>query len=135
MNSDSVFRYCYSAKQNEEVRAIRDKYLPRSESKLEELRRLDHCVHSAGMAQSLAIGLAGCIIFGLGMCFAMQVIGESVALGAFIGMWGVTAMAAAYPVYRAFVRRARAKHRHRILELAAELCGENNEKENRKETS
>lgn len=50
MNNDSVFRYSYSAKQNEEVQAIRNKYLPQHESKLDELKRLDQCVHSAGMA-------------------------------------------------------------------------------------
>lgn len=121
MNSDSVFRYSYSAKQNEEVQAIRSKYLPKPESKLDELKRLDRCVHSAGMAQSLAIGIIGCVIFGLGMCLAMQVIGESVALGAFIGAWGMAAMAAAYPVYRNCFRKAKAKHQPRILELIAEL--------------
>lgn len=50
MNSGSVFRYSYSAKQNEEVLSIRNKYLPQPESKLEELKRLDQCVNSAGMA-------------------------------------------------------------------------------------
>ena len=41
MNNDAVFRYSYSAKQNEEVQAIRSKYLPQQESKLDELKRLD----------------------------------------------------------------------------------------------
>lgn len=127
MNSENIFRYSYSAKQNAEVQAIRNKYLPRPESKLDELIRLDRRVHSAGMPQSLAVGITGCMIFGLGMCFAMQVIGESVALGAFIGAWGAAVMVAAYPVYRSFFRKAKAKHQPRILELAAELCGEINE--------
>lgn len=127
MNSDSVFRYSYSAKQNEEVQAIRSKYLPKPESKLDELKRLDQYVHSAGMAQSLAVGILGCLVFGLGMCFAMQVIGQSVALGAFIGVWGVAAMIAAYPVYRTIFKKAKAKYQPRILELTAELCGETSE--------
>lgn len=127
MSSDSVFRYSYCARQNEEIRAIRNKYLPCSESRLEELKRLDQCVNSAGIAQSLAVGIVGCGIFGLGMCFAMQVMGESVALGAFIGLWGIVAMAAAYPVHHLCLRKAKAKHRPRILELAKELCGEINE--------
>lgn len=126
MNSDSVFHYSYCAKQNEEVQAIRNKYLPQPESKLDELKRLDQCVHTAGMAQSLAVGIIGCMIFGLGLCFAMQVVGQSVALGVFIGAWGMAAMMAAYPVYRSCFRKAKAKHQPRILELAAELCGESN---------
>lgn len=121
MNNDAVFRYCYSAKQNEEVQAIRNKYISQSESKLDELKRLDQCMHNAGMAQSLAVGILGCLVFGLGMCFAMQVIGQSVALGAFLGLWGAVAMIAAYPVHRFFFRAAKAKYQPRILELVAEL--------------
>ena len=121
MNNDSVFRYSYSAKQNEEVQAIRNKYLPQPESKLDELKRLDQLVNNAGMAQALAIGILGCLVFGLGMCFAMQVIGHSIALGAFLGLWGIVTMTSAYPVYRIYFRKAKETYRSRILELAAEL--------------
>lgn len=121
MNNDAVFRYSYSAKQNEEVQAIRNKYLPQPESKLDELKRLDQRVHNAGMVQALAVGVLGCLVFGLGMCFAMQVIGQSVALGAFLGLWGAAAMISAYPVYRFYFRKAKETYRPRILELAAEL--------------
>lgn len=121
MNNEAVFRYSYSAKQNEEVQAIRSKYLPQPENKLEELKRLDHQVQSAGMVPALCSGILGCLLFGLGMCLAMQVIGQSIALGAFLGLWGMAAMIAAYPVYRFCLRTAKAKHQARILELAAEL--------------
>lgn len=36
-----TFTYTYSAKQQEEIRNIRKKYLPREEDKMEQLRRLD----------------------------------------------------------------------------------------------
>ena len=121
MNNDTVFRYSYSAKQNEEVQAIRNKYLPQPESKLDELKRLDQCVHNAGMAQSLAVGILGCLVFGLGMCLAMQVIGQSIALGAFLGLWGIVAMISAYPVYCFCFRKAKETYLPRILELADEL--------------
>lgn len=121
MNNDSVFHYSYSAKQNEEVQAIRNKYLPQPESKLEELKRLDQCVHSAGMAQSLAVGIIGCLVFGLGMCIAMEVLRGSMVLGTLFGACGMAVMIAAYPVYRSCFRKAKAKHQPRILELIAEL--------------
>ena len=35
--TDTTFSYRYSAKENKEVQEIRRKYLPREESKLEEL--------------------------------------------------------------------------------------------------
>ena len=121
MNNDSVFRYSYSAKQNEEVQAIRNKYLPQPESKLEELKRLDQCVHSAGLPQSLAVGIVGCLIFGLGMCIATEVLIGGMVLGALIGTCGMAVMIAAYPVYRSCFRKAKTRHQPRILELIAEL--------------
>lgn len=124
MNNEMVFRYNYSAAQNKEVQAIRNKYLPKEESKLDELKRLDRCVQSAGMIQALSTGILGCLIFGLGMCLAMQVIGSSPALGVFLGVIGVIVMIFAYPVYRSVFGKTKEKFKPRILELAAALCGE-----------
>ncbi|MCM1537973.1 MAG: hypothetical protein NC254_06215 [bacterium] len=40
MNTEQeAFRYRYSAKEQEEIRQIRDKYLPEEETKMEQLRR------------------------------------------------------------------------------------------------
>ena len=121
MNSESIFRYSYSAKQNEEVQAIRDKYLPREETKLEELKRLDYEVSSAGLPQSLGVGIVGCLVFGLGMCIAMEILRGGVVLGALIGACGMAVMIAAYPISRSCFRKAKTKHQPRILELVAEL--------------
>ena len=121
MNSENVFHYSYSAKQNEEVQAIRDKYLPREESKLEELKRLDHAVSSAGLPQSLAVGIVGCLAFGLGMCIAMEVLRGGMILGTLLGVCGMAVMIVAYPIYRSCFRKAKTKHQPRILELMAEL--------------
>lgn len=127
MSNESVFRYRYSAAQNSEVRSIREKYLPRQESKLDVLRRLDRRVQSAGMAEALSIGAAGCLLFGLGLCIALHVLGGSTLLGAFIGVWGMVIMLLAYPVWHACSHKAKMKYRPRILELAAQLSGEANE--------
>ena len=124
MNGEGVFRYSYSARYNEEVQAIRSKYLPKRESRPEELKRLDRRVKTAGTAQALALGIVGCLIFGFGMCLAIQVIGSSIAPGAFVGAWGIAIMAAAYPVQRSFFRKTKAKHQARIPEPATELCGD-----------
>lgn len=81
MDRDITFSYKYSAKENREVQEIRKKYLPKTESKFEELKRLDHQVQTAGQWQSLAAGIGGCIVFGLGMCLTMQIIGGSIVMG------------------------------------------------------
>lgn len=124
MSNENVFRYSYSAKQHEEVCAIRSKYLPREESKLDELKRLDSQVSNAGLPQSLAAGIVGCLIFGLGLCFALQALQGGMTLGVLLCLCGAALMTAAHPIHRSCSRKAKAKHRTRILELAAELCGE-----------
>lgn len=62
-----TFAYTYSAKQQEEVRRIRDKYTDRQESKLEQLRRLDQSVTRKGMPAALTLGICSCLVLGVGM--------------------------------------------------------------------
>ena len=128
MNQENTFRYTYSAKENKEVQEIRKKYLPPSESKMEELKRLDDIVQASGVMESLCAGIGGALVFGLGLCLAMQVIGSGILLrvvGIGLGILGVVGMLAAYPVYRKVFENTKEKYAPRILELAAELTGEN----------
>lgn len=124
MNQEATFTYRYSAIENQEVQAIRNKYLPRKESKLEELKRLDHTVQSAGMAEALCVGIGGTLLFGLGLCLAMQAIGKGIAciaLGVLLGFIGMAGMIIAYPINRKVFKKTRQKIVPRILELTAEL--------------
>lgn len=128
MNQKQSFELIYSAKENKEVQEIRKKYLPQSESALDELKRLDGYVENSGMVEALCAGIGGLLVFGLGMCFSMQVIGSGVlmiVLGVLLGIAGIAGMLAAYPVYRAVFSRTKAKYTPRILELTEELSGEN----------
>ena len=127
---ENTFSYKYSAKENAEVQAIRKKYLPKSESKLEELKRLDETVQASGMVESLCAGIGGALIFGLGLCLAMQVIGSGLVMmiiGVLIGIVGIAGMLVAYPVYRKVFSATKEKYAPRILELTAELTGEKTE--------
>ena len=71
----------------------------------------------------------GALVFGLGLCLAMQVIGSGVlmtALGVLLGILGIGGMIVAYPIYRKVFTNAKTKYAPRILELTAELtCGKN----------
>ena len=124
MNQDTTFIYRYSAKENKEVQEIRRKYLPREESKFEELKRLDDMVQNSGTLESLCFGIGGALVFGLGLCLAMQVIGSGViliALGVLLGIIGMVSMIVAYPIYRKVFDKTKEKFAPRILELTAEL--------------
>lgn len=125
--SKDTFIYNYSAKENAEVQAIRKKYMPADENSIEELRRLDALVQNAGVMEALIAGVGGMMIFGLGMCLAMQVIGEGVMLmilGIIVGIVGIIGILAAYPVYRKAYAKTKAQYSQRILELDSKLTGE-----------
>ena len=127
---ENTFNYTYFAQDNAEVLAIREKYLPKSESKLEELKRLDDTVQAAGTVESLCAGILGALIFGIGFCLCAEVIGNGLflqILGVLIGLTGIAGMVIAYPLYRRVSRLAKETHTPRILALAAELTGEKTE--------
>ncbi len=123
MEQKEGFSYTYSASVNQEVLNIRQKYMPHEETKLEELKRLDHLVQNSGAVESLCAGVGGCLIFGLGLCFAMQVIGNAMWLGILLGLIGAVGMIFAYPIKQKVYSKAKAEHTSRILELTIELAG------------
>lgn len=126
MEKITSFTYTYCAKGNQEIQAIREKYLPQKESKFDELKRLDKLVQSSGARESLCLGIIGAAVFGMGFCFLIQVIGNG-ALGMIAGvvlsLIGIAGILLAYPVHRRLFLRAEKKYTPRILALAAELTG------------
>ncbi len=127
MENNLTFDYSYSAKENNEIQEIRKKYLPKGESKLDEIKRLDAKVQNAGMAWSLCVGIVGSLCFGAGMCFAMEVLGSgllTIILGVMLGLVGIAIMLAAYPLYRLLFNKAKCKYGPRILELTSEIAEE-----------
>ena len=128
-NQDSeTFRDTYSAKQQEEINKIRDKYITPEEDKMEQLRRLDQSVtKKAGMA-ALTAGIIGALILGLGMSFAMTDLGEvfgsyriGLIVGIIVGGIGIVLVSCAYPIYNRAIRREREKIAPEILSLTDEL--------------
>lgn len=125
MDDQNTFSYTYNAKENQEILEIRKKYLPKEESKMEELRRLDNLVQNAGVIESLSLGIVGALVFGLGMCLSMKVIGNIMWLGIVLGLMGIAIMIVAYPVRRKLFAKAKEKYTPRILKLADELSKNN----------
>ena len=122
MTNENAFHYTYSAPENREVLEIRKKYLPREETKFEELLRLDGLVQNSGIPEALCAGIGGALIFGLGLCLCMKVIGDAMWLGLILGLVGSAGMLAAYPMHRKLFQKAKQQHTPRILELTAELA-------------
>lgn len=71
VNKEDAFVYTYSAQKSKEIEKIRSKYLPKEESKLEKLIRLDKQTEKKGQAVSIALGVIASLLLGVGMCCTM----------------------------------------------------------------
>ncbi|HIS69844.1 MAG TPA: hypothetical protein IAA58_10835 [Candidatus Gallacutalibacter stercoravium] len=120
-NGKGTFNYTYSAKQQEEIQNIRKKYLPRQENKMEQLRRLDQSATKKGTVVSILMGVVGCLLLGIGMCCTMVWMEQLFIPGVIIGVIGIVAIAAAYPLYSRITKKQRQKLAPQILKLTEEL--------------
>ena len=123
---NNSFEYTYSAEQQKEVAEIRNKYLPKEEDKMEQLRKLHGIPSKKAQAAALAVGIIGTLIMGTGMSLAMTEIGAvlgslAMAVGVLVGIAGMVLMALAYPIYNRVLKKQRAKIAHEILRLSDEL--------------
>lgn len=121
-NKNETFTYAYSAKQQEEVERIRQKYLPPQEDRLAQLRRLDQSAERAGTAAAIALGMCGTLLLGLGMCCTM-VWTQWFVLGIVIGLAGIAGVALAFPVFKFVREKRRKKLAPRVLALTEALLG------------
>ena len=125
------FNYTYSAKQQEEIKKIRNKYMSSHEAvdKMTRLRKLDQSVTSKATTKALIIGIIGALIMGLGMSLVMTELGEilgcyrffAILIGVIIGMAGMILICCAYPVYTHTLTKEREKIAPEIIRLTDEL--------------
>ena len=120
-NQKEMFRYTYSAKQQEEVQRIRGKYLPAEEDQMEQLRRLDQSVTQKGTMTSLIIGIIGTLLLGVGMCCTMVWKGMWFVPGIIIGLIGIGILSFAYPLYTRITKKERERIAPEIIRLTDEL--------------
>lgn len=118
-NKNESFSYTYSAKQQEELKHIREKYLPPKESKMEQLRRLDKRAENKGIIWSLCAGIIGTLIMGGGMSLVM--VWENMIYGIPLGVAGLLLVGMAYPLYVRITKKQREKLAPQIIKLTDEL--------------
>ena len=119
----ATFTYTYSAKEQEEIKMIRDKYTPptKTETSMEQLRRLDASATKGATIVSLAVGIVSALIMGVGMCCTMVWGDKLFVPGIVIGVIGIAGVIAAWPIYTQMVKRKRAKLAPEIMRLSDEL--------------
>lgn len=115
------FQYTYSAKQQEEIRNIRKKYMAPEEDKMAQLRRLDRSATQKGCMASLVAGLTGTLLLGIGMCCCMVWSGSLFIPGIVVGVTGLLLVCCAYPLYVRVTEKERKKIAPEVLRLTEEL--------------
>lgn len=120
MNKET-FNYTYSAEQQEEVKKIREKYIPKETDKMEQLRKLDKSVTKKGTTFSLIVGIIGSLILGFGMSCCLVWTDTLLTVGIIVGLVGIAVVASAYPLYNAVTKKEREKLAPEIIRLTDEL--------------
>ena len=130
-NNQNGFSYTYSAKEQAELKRIRDKYTAptEAEDKMARLRRLDASVTNTAQAAALVFGTIGALILGFGMSLIMTDFSEffgmgdtmAMVIGIPVGVIGGVLAGLAYPIYNAIVKAKRKKLAPEILRLTDEL--------------
>ncbi len=121
MENNNSFEYSYSSREQAEVRKIRDKYIKKDEDKLTRLRRLDASATEWASVWSLAVGVIGTLVMGLGMSCCMVFGAEWFIPGIIIGIAGIALVASAYPIYNFVLKNRRQRIAPEILALTDEL--------------
>lgn len=120
-NKNKVFSYTYSAKQQEEMKRIREKYTAPKENKMEQLRRLDRSVDNPPTIFALSTGIAGALIFGAGMSGVLEGSPSLFILYIIVGIVGLAIACMAYPLYLRLLKKYREKKAPEIMKLLDEL--------------
>lgn len=125
-DKNTSFRYTYSAKQQEEIKNIRKKYMRPEDDKMARLRRLDQRVTQKAQGWSIVFGVVGALILGTGMSLAMTDLsgflgGTAMLIGIPMGLIGIVMVALAYPVYHRILKKERQRAAPEILRLTDEL--------------
>lgn len=118
---EKKFIYTYSAGEQEEIKNIRQKYIPPEENKMDQLRRLDESATKKGTAVSLIVGSISALILGIGMCCTMVWAETLFIPGIGIGILGLAGIGVSYPLYLSITKKQREKLAPRVIELTNEL--------------
>lgn len=116
MNTDKIF-----------AESIAKDYAPKDNSKIVALKKLDNRAKLPATVFTYTCGIVSALVFGTGMCLAMQVIGSGtfgVVLGIFVGILGLIGCGMNYPIYKRLLEKGKAKYAFEIVQLAREIADE-----------
>lgn len=124
---NNKFSYTYTApteEERKEIESIRRGYAPeeRKQTDLNKLRSLDKKVKKLPMVLSITIGIIGTLIFGLGICMALE--WNLLLWGIVVGIIGCIPVGLAHPLYKWILARQKKKYGNEIIALSDKLLNE-----------
>lgn len=125
--NEKQFNYTYKAPTEEErreIESIKRQYEPKNENenKLARLRKLNNLVNGLATSVSLAVGVIGLLIFGLGLAMVLE--WQIIIGGVIVCILGIPPIAVAYPVYNIILNKNKEKYSDEILKLSNELLNQ-----------
>jgi len=110
MNTDKIF-----------AEAIAKDYAPKKSSKIVALKKLDAKAKLPSTVFTYTWGIIFALVFGTGMCMAMEQISGGMVLGIIIGIVGMIGCGVNYPIYKKMLEKGKKKYAYEIVELAKEI--------------
>ena len=113
MNTDKLY-----------AESVAKDYAPKDNSKIAALKKLDARAKLPSTVFTYSFGIVSALVFGTGMCLAMQVIGSGRAgmvVGIIVGLLGLLGCAVNYPIYKKMLEKGKAKYAYEIVELARQI--------------
>lgn len=107
--------------------SIAKNYAPKNSSKIVALKKLDNRAKMPATIFTYTCGIISALVFGTGMCLAMQVIGSGVSgviIGVIVGIIGLIGCSVNYPIYKKMLEKGKSKYAYEIVQLAREIAEE-----------
>ena len=114
MNTDKIY-----------AEQLANEYAPKDTSKVVALRKLDKKAKLPANIFTYSLGILSALVFGIGMCLGMRVIGSgstaSFVAGIIIGIIGMIGMGVNLPIYKKLLEKGKQKYAFEIIQLAKEI--------------
>ena len=130
---ENNFTYKYSAKENAEIEAIKNKYITENkdisegEKLLKALKALDTKVKRPANVFAYVFGTLGAIVMGSGMSLVMTDISEAIGMqnpmlcGIITGIIGMLMAIVNFPIYKCILKSRRKKYADKVLALSNKI--------------
>lgn len=114
MNTDKIF-----------AEQLANEYAPKDTTKVIALRKLDAKAKLPATIFTYSMGILSALVFGVGMCLSMRVIGSGTTtmfvLGVIMGLIGFIGIGVNYPIYKKILANGKQKYAFEIMQLAKEI--------------